>query len=810
MNQISRKTLAVMFTDVVGFTTIMENSESEALNVLNSLRKVQLPLLKTHRGILVKEMGDGTLSTFPSPVEAVKCARGIQEELHGESFHIRIGIHLGQIIVRENDVLGDPVNVASRIQELAPPGGVCVSGELLQSYGPGRRPATHPMGLRKLKGLGRLVDLFAIRGTGVRPLPVHSLRVEGGTERVASPEDLPSIAVMPLENLGPEGDDFYAYSISSDLVRDIAMAGRIIVTPLSDVERLKKTVGSSHMIAKRLKVRFLVTGTLWRKQETFHLSIELHDLLEGRLAWTDSWIDNWFDLPAIKGKMADGLLKVIGFKPGVLPGITDSETSRSAAYENYLKAREIYWHKKNSSDLETALALLHDSIDSDPELVPGRILLGTIFSESGRHLEAGKVLEKACATALKKGDRAGYLNGLNWTGINQWRQADYRNARNTFLKTLRLARTLGDVTGEARSLSNIGLIDNNMGNYDRALKYLETALGVTGTDEVSSLRANTLCNIGLTHWRRGDNTLAMKHYKSALSLYRVLEDRGGQAYILRNIGIIKRSVGMCEEAVSLTRKAERIYTELGNRLGRCHSLNSIGNIHMYLGQYDLALKYYREALTIAEEMDDRMTVGILNTNLGNIASVRGDHAKALSLHMEALNISRDLGDTHGEAENLTLIGGDHRCLGRLEEAEKALESSVELMEKMGAGGRTATARLDLAEVLLDLDKGPETGNLALEQMETAARILTPETADRTAILWKLSELYGLLAKETSGEESGRMRKAADSFLRESYRTLMETADTLSDMASRISFLENVEDHKKIAGAFIARMKGPSK
>lgn len=792
-----------MFTDVLGFTSIMERSESEALSVLSIIRRVQLPLLKEHSGILVKEMGDGTLTTFPSPVEAVRCARGIQEELHGESFHIRIGIHLGQIIVRGNDVLGDPVNVASRIQELAPPGGICVSGELLQSYGSGRRPATHPMGLRKLKGLGRLVDLFAIRGTEARPLPVHSLSIEGGTERAASPEDLPSIAVMPLENLGPEGDDFYAYSISADLVRDIARAGRIIVTPLSDVERLKKAVGSSYLIAKRLRVRFLVTGTLWRKQDTFHLSIELHDLLEGRLAWTDSWIDNWFDLPAIKGKMADGLLKVIGFKPGVLPGIIESESSRSAAYENYLKASEIYWHKKNSSDVGTALELLQDSIDSDPGLVPARILLGTIFSESGRHREAEKALEKACAIALKKGDRAGYLNGLNWTGINQWRQADYRNARNTFLKTLRLARNLSDVTGEARSLSNIGLIDYNMGNYDRALKHFKTALGVTGNDEVSSLRANTLCNIGLTHWRRGDNTLAMKHYKSALSLYRVLEDRSSQAYMMRNIGIINRSVGMCEEAVRLTRNAERIYTELGDKLGCCHTLNSMGNIHMYLGQYDLALEYYREALTIAEEIDDRMTEGILKTNLGNIAFVRGDHEKALSLHTEALSISMDLGDTQGEAENLSLIGGDYRCLERLEEAKTALESSVELMESMGAGERTAPARADLAGVLLDLDKETETRNQALEQMETAASILTPDTAERTSTLWKLSELYGLLAEEYSGEEGERMRETSDSFLRKSYRELMKTADTLSDKASRMSFLENIEDHRKITSAFIA-------
>ncbi len=803
MNQVTRETMAVMFTDVVGFTTIMEGSESAALEVLSRIRKVQLPLLRTHRGRLVKEMGDGTLSTFPSSAEAVRCARRIQDKLKGTDFLIRIGIHWGEILIRGNDVLGDPVNVASRVQELAPPGGVCVTGELLRSYGPGRRPGTHPMGLRKLKGLGRLVNLFALKGNGRNPLPVRSPRIEGGTERLAASDYLPSIAVMPLENLGPVGDDFYAYSISADLVSDISRAGRIIVTPLSDVLRLKKAVGSSDLVAERLKSRFLVTGTLWRRQERFQLSIELHDLLKGRLSWTDSWTDDWFELPAIKGKMADGLLKVLGFESVDLHGITDSETPRSEAYEKYLKARELFWKKRNSSDVDKAQELLLGSIDQDPRLVPACILLGTIYSESGRYREAEKLLVKACDIALEKGDRSGHLNGLNWTGINQWRQADYRKARNTFLRTLRLAKALHDVTGEARALSNIGLIDSNLGNYDRALKYLEKALEVSGTDDVSSLRANTLCNIGLTHWHMGDNTLAMDYYEKAMSLYETLEDRNGQAYMMRNIGIIKRSLGQCEEAISLTKEADLIYRELGDRLGRCHCLNSMGNIHMYLGQYELALKEYEEALAMADELDDRVTRGILKTNLGNIASAMGEHDEALMLHTESMKISRQLDDLEGEAENLTLMGEDYRLMGRPEEAREALEASIELMEDMGAGARTALARAKLAGVLLDLGENEETRSLAIEHMETVESILTTGTSERTVTLWKLSKLYGQLMSGSTGTEKRRMGKLSTRYLREAYDSLMEIAGTLSDDASRRAYLQNIDDHREITAAFKA-------
>lgn len=801
MDKVERETLAVMFTDVVGFTSLMEQSETRALEVLGTIRDVQLPLLIAYRGNLIKEMGDGTLTTFPSPSHAVRCAREIQERLRGSAFQVRIGVHWGEVILKGDDVLGDPVNVASRVQALAPPGGICVSGELLRNYGPGRRPGTHPMGLRKLKGLGRLVDLFAVKGTKDDPLPVDGLSSEGGTERFRVSGDLPSIAVMPLENLGPDGDDFYAYSISSDLVSDLARAGRIVVTPLTDVLRLKKAVGASETVAARLRTRFMVTGTLWRRNERFQLSLELHDVQAGRLIWTDSWTEDWFELPSLKGKMADGLLKVLGLQPAGLQGVTDSETPRSEAYEEYLKARDLYWKKKDSADVERSLQLLLDATGQDPLLVPALNLLGTVYSEMGKYQEAEDVLRRACDAALEKGDRAGHLTGLNSTGINQWRRSDFRKARNTFLRTLRLARVLHDVGGEARSLSNIGLMESNMGYYARALDYLEKALKVSGPDDVSSVRANTLCNIGLTHWHMGDNTLALKYYRRALDLYEILEDRNGQAYIKRNIGIIMRSTGECQEGIRLTREAEEIYDQLGDRLGRCHCLNSMGNINIYLGQYSRARKDFLEALKIADQLDDRMTRGILMTNLGNIASTEGDHEEALRLHTESLEISRQLDDPEGEAENLTQIGEDLRAMGRLTESREALENSIELMEEMGAGARTVLTRAILAGVLIGIAGEEDSGSLALEQIEAVERIMTPTTSERTVTLWMISELYRILSSRHSGSEARRLGKRRVHCLREAHRSLMDAAGTLSDSSSRKSFLENIDDHRLIIEAF---------
>lgn len=798
MSNLDRAALAVMFTDVVGFTSLMERSEEKALEVLRSVREIQLPLLGVHGGRLVKELGDGSLCTFPSAPGAVRCARDIQERLSGMDFSLRIGIHWGEVILNERDVLGDPVNVASRIQELAPPGGVCVSGELLQAYGPGRRPGTRSLGLRKLKGLGRLIELFTVLSTGRRPLPVISPRIKEGTESFVLSRELPSVAVMPLSNLGPADDDFYAYSISADLVSDLSRAGRILVSPLSDVLRLKRVVGSADLVAERLRVGFLVKGTLWRKGQSFQLSIELLELPAGKLIWTDNWMEDWYELPAIKGKMADGLLKVLGLEHDPRAGITDIETTRSGAYEDYLRAGELYWKKKDAGDTGKALQLLESALESDPRLIPARILLGTIYSETGLHGEAADELSAACDMALDKGDRAAHLNALNWVGINLWRQSRYREARSVFLRTLRLARSMNDVTGEARSLSNIGLMDSNMCNYDRALEYLERALETSGTEEVSSLRANTLCNIGLTHWHLGDNSLALEYYGRAMELYEVLEDRNGMAYMMRNLGIIKRDLGLYGEAIDLTGRAAGIYEELGDRLGRCHSLNSMGNISMFLGKYGEASEYYGQAFVMAKELDDRWTLGIVKTNLGNLAAATGRHLEALNLHSEALEYCRMLGDPEGEAENLELIGADHHRLGNLEDGKSALEESISLMEEIGAGSRTVLARVRLAGVLLDWEQLEGSRIMALEQLSLAEGLLTADTSERTVILWMLSKVYeGLAGRSADGAEGRMLLRKSEHHLREARRGLMETAATIPEGESRRTFLEGIEDHREI-------------
>jgi len=139
-SQIERKLAAIMFTDIVGFTKIMGDDETTALSILENQQSLINPIVEEHKGTIIKKMGDGFLIEFPSTVEAVECATQMQDSIKSYNtsddnleFHIRIGIHLGDIVILGDDILGDGVNIASRIEPLASPDGICITDAVYQS-----------------------------------------------------------------------------------------------------------------------------------------------------------------------------------------------------------------------------------------------------------------------------------------------------------------------------------------------------------------------------------------------------------------------------------------------------------------------------------------------------------------------------------------------------------------------------------------------------------------------------------------------------------------------------------------------------
>ena len=387
MNQsLERKLAAIMFTDIAGYTESMSKSESKTLNLLEKKRSILKPLLKKYKGTFVKEIGDGTLSYFESAVNAATCAVKLQEATYDDKeMNIRVGIHIGDIVFKDGDVFGGGVNVASRLESIAPAGGVCVSKSVYDELINQDEFDGIELGLQSLKGIGRLIEVYGLKGDKLTEAKPNDYK-ENCCPCCDSENEVPSIAIIPFRNKGKEEDAFYAYGICADLISDCSSAGLIRVASVERVEELSELLIEEK--AEKLDVRYIATGNLWKMDDMFQLSIEIYDTKETTIMWSDRWEESWDNLPSIKGSLSDGLLKALDTKPKVEKM---ADTNNAEAYEYYLRAKHKYDKRKKTDDTEIARGLIHKAIDLDDNLLIAKSFLGHTYSDEGSFKKASNI-----------------------------------------------------------------------------------------------------------------------------------------------------------------------------------------------------------------------------------------------------------------------------------------------------------------------------------------------------------------------------------------------------------------------------------
>ena len=164
-----RKLAAIMFTDIAGYTAQMSKDEAKAMELLKEKESILKPLLEEYKGTFVKSIGDGTLSYFESAINAASCAVRLQELTYDqEGLNIRAGIHIGDIVFKDDDVFGDGVNISARLESMAPVGGVCVSKNVYDELMNQKGFEGVDLGLQSLKGVGRLVEVYGLKGSKLK------------------------------------------------------------------------------------------------------------------------------------------------------------------------------------------------------------------------------------------------------------------------------------------------------------------------------------------------------------------------------------------------------------------------------------------------------------------------------------------------------------------------------------------------------------------------------------------------------------------------------------------------------------------
>ena len=356
-----RRLAAIMFTDMVGFTSLAQENEGLAMRLLDEQRKVVRPIITKHSGWEVKTIGDAFLVEFASSLEAVTCAGEIQSALKnatpGDSrtkIALRIGIHLGDVIHLAGDVAGDAVNVASRIEPLAPPGGICVSAQVRDSVLNKTPYAFNSLGTPKLKNVTAPIEVYQIAGFGAR------------LERV-SPAPLVQkdrIAVLPLANISSEGeDDYFADGLTEELISSVSRTQGLRVIARTTVMKYKGTSKPVSEIGRELRVGNILEGSVRKAGQRVRINVELVDPSDEEPKWSEQYDREISDIFAIQSdiakRVAEALrLQILG------TAAAETHTHNPDAYVAHLRGRQS-WNSRTEAGIKQAIGFFQKALEED-------------------------------------------------------------------------------------------------------------------------------------------------------------------------------------------------------------------------------------------------------------------------------------------------------------------------------------------------------------------------------------------------------------------------------------------------------------
>ncbi|MBA1349697.1 MULTISPECIES: adenylate/guanylate cyclase domain-containing protein [Rhizobium] len=397
-----RKLSAILAADVVGYSALMERDEAGTFERLRAGRKELFePDIARHHGQIFKLMGDGMLAEFGSVVDAVECAVSLQRGLaernaavpEDQRIRVRIGINLGEVIVEGEDRYGEGVNVAARLQQLADPGGICVSGKVAREVEKKLAFGFEPMGEQKVKNIAEPVQAFRVILEGQAPrqparsspprwvwaaaaVPVLILVLAGTVWQfwpTATVSGKPSVAVLPFDNYGgDEATGRLANGLTEDIITDLAGFPEFHVIARNSTEQYRDKPAAPSEVGKALGAGFVVEGSIQRQSDRVRITTQLSDAKTGKHLWSQRWDRPDEDLFAIQIEISEQISNRLGGGAGLVQEAGRITAHRKPpgnlnAYELYLLGTEKL-EQVNQADVEEAVRLLTRAVELDPGL----------------------------------------------------------------------------------------------------------------------------------------------------------------------------------------------------------------------------------------------------------------------------------------------------------------------------------------------------------------------------------------------------------------------------------------------------------
>ena len=559
-----RRLAAILVADVAGYSALMERDEAGTFARLKAHRQeVFEPVIKQHRGRIFKLTGDGLLAEFASVVGAVQCAVAVQRQMderncllpEKERIHVRIGVNLGDVIVEGKDRHGEGVNIAARLQQLAKPGGIVISGTAYDQLKAKVDVGYEFLGEQQVKNIEAPVRVYNVsldpklvgttidvprpsKGTGSRSWVLAATAalvvalvigvvwlkpwVEPFEPELPLP-DKPSVAVLPFANMsGDQQQEFFADGMTDDLITGLSQVSGLFVISRNSTFVYKGKTIDPRQVAKELGVRYVLEGSVQRSPDKIRINAQLIDAVTNGHVWAERFDGSPNDVFALQDKVTRGLADALAIRltKQEEQSLARNETTVPAAYDAFLHGWA-YGRRRTPDDLLVAIDSFEEAIKLDPAYGRAYAALAWVY------------------------------HGLGVRGWGHVVKLSNRDVDKKALEYLELASKYPTVLYHQVN----GIISQNGGNFDTALGHYSKAISIDSSDALSyAYIASALI------WN-GKAAEALPHLRTAMRLdphYPSFYPHilGWAQFCLENYA---EAALAFEEALKLNPEEERIY-----------------------------------------------------------------------------------------------------------------------------------------------------------------------------------------------------------------------------------------------------------
>jgi len=465
-----RMLAAIMFTDMVGYTAMMQENEKRAKILRNKHREVLEKLVLEHRGQILQYYGDGTLSIFGSVIEAALCASKIQQELQSEpKVPLRIGLHAGDVVYDYEGFYGDGVNIASRIENIAVPGSVLISDKIDDELKNHQELSTVFLGRYNLKNVKSPLKIYAVSTSG---LTIPTARdIEGKTSNSEN-----SIAVLPFLNLSADRDnEYFSDGITEELLNALAKVDGLLVTSRTSSFAFKGKNIDIREIGRQLGVKTLLEGSVRKYGSRVRVTAQLINADDGYHKWSETYDRDLEDIFSVQDELANSIVEQ--FKKSITlqkpaDHLVKVATRNIDAYNLYLKG--LYnWNKWSPDFMQKAIKYFEDAVSDCPDfpLAYARLSACYTFLGAAGFMSNKIAYSKAKEYALKASELDDSIADVQISlgMVNYFNDWDWEGAEKCFLKALKINPNSGETH------QYYSMLLTTLGFHKKALKEAELA-----------------------------------------------------------------------------------------------------------------------------------------------------------------------------------------------------------------------------------------------------------------------------------------------------------------------------------------------